>query len=738
MKTLDHRAVELALEHVQPSDFEKFSQAFYSAIQGTSFVPLGGTHDGGAEGFDVQSVFTESRPDRFLQASVTPETRAKIRATIRRIKGYGRNISSLIYMTSVIVPRIDTEEELLSEEFGVHVRIRDAKYISAHINDSFQTIQAFETYLTKYLEYLRKIGSAETIGEVPKIPSRSLCVFLGQELERRRGNTEILEGVTDSLILWALEGTDPDKRLFMTRDEILSKIEGALPTAVDFIRGVIDVRLERLAAKDNTSGRQIRAYQRQGHFCLPFEARQIAEEENAEDEFLKARVSSVFRARIEPMLRPDDEPQIVLFAVQACHRALELTYETQGLEMAYFIDGEEPENFSPPTISDHLAKAIESLGFSGDQAVRVGELAFTCLRSTIYDSSEEERTYLGKMSRTYVLMFLLRNDAHVVEYFRGMSADLILYVGTDIIVRCLSEYYLPHKDQSTINTLSILRSAGSKLVLTDRCVEEVWTHLKATDAEYVNHYTGFEPYIDMELARNIDRILIRSYFYARLIPHQDVKKPAGWKSFISNFCEYKSLHSDKGYEEIREYLIRRFGLDYEPDSQLLENIDENELQALKTSILGQRKGRNVREKEERLAENDALHVLRVYSRRASGGERNLSNPFGFKTWWLTQDAAVRRATSIQVVKNKSRFMMRPEFLLHFIALSPSAEKVRKSFETIFPTILGVRLSSRLREDLFKNTLTEIGEAFAVDEARAAVRLAQLSNQLKGDFLKQYD
>ncbi|MER8831319.1 hypothetical protein [Mesorhizobium sp. M0909] len=422
-----------------------------------------------------------------MQASITPETRAKIRGTIRRIKEFGREISSLIYMTSVVVPRVDAEEELLGDEFGIQVRIRDAKYIAAHINDSIQTIQAFRSYLSHYLEYLRNIGSAETIGDVPRVASRSLCVFLGQELERRRGNTEMLEGVTDSLILWSLEGTDPDKGTFMTRDDILRKIEGALPTAVDVMRGVLDSRLERLAAKDNTSGREIRSYNKEGHYCLPFEARQIVEQENAEDEYLRTSVSDVFRSRIEPLLRSDDEPELVSQAVRACHRALEIAYETQGLEMAYFLNGDEPDNFTPPTISDNLGKALHDQGLFGAKAIRVGELAFSALRLTIYDSSEEERVYLGKMSRTYILMFLLRNDAKVVEYFRGMSADLVLYVGTDIIVRSLSEYYLQKKDQSTIGTLEILREAGSKLILTERCVEEVWTHLKATSAEYQNH-----------------------------------------------------------------------------------------------------------------------------------------------------------------------------------------------------------------------------------------------------------
>ena len=44
--------------------------------------------------------------------------------------------------------------------------------------------------------------------------------------------------------------------------------------------------------------------------------------------------------------------------------------------------------------------------------------------------------------------------------------------------------------------------------------------------------------------------------------------------------------------------------------------------------------------------------------------------------------------------------MRPEFLLNFIALSPTTEQIRRSYETVFPTLLGIKLSNRMREDVF--------------------------------------
>ena len=82
--------------------------------------------------------------------------------------------------------------------------------------------------------------------------------------------------------------------------------------------------------------------------------------------------------------------------------------------------------------------------------------------------------------------------------------------------------------------------------------------------------------------------------------------------------------------------------------------------------------------------------------------------------------------------------MRPEFILNFIALSPDSEEVRRSYETIFPTLLGVRLSNRMREDIFHDVMEKVKEAWEVDEARARAKVEDMSNRLKGDRFKRYE
>lgn len=89
---IDQRLIAYALEAVDTTNFERFSQTFYGAIQDREFVPLGGTHDGGAEGYDAfgPELATDETATVFLQVSKQVSTTQKIRATVKRLRDYGR------------------------------------------------------------------------------------------------------------------------------------------------------------------------------------------------------------------------------------------------------------------------------------------------------------------------------------------------------------------------------------------------------------------------------------------------------------------------------------------------------------------------------------------------------------------------------------------------------------------------------------------------------------------------
>lgn len=254
---IDQRLVSLALKDVDTANFERFAQTFYGALQDREFVPLGGVHDGGAEGFDASTaidpeVFEETGTSIFLRVSKQKTFRAKIRSTVARLKEFGRNPKVLTYLTSETVSNIDKEEAELSRELRCLIRIRDAKFIEVNINTDPAVQGAFASFLQPSISYAYGPGKSHTADRASLHSDRTLAVFLRQEVDHRAGRSTLLESVSDSLILWSLGDTDPDKGVFLNKAGMLSRIEAALPSARRFIRGVIDHRLSVLTAKAAT------------------------------------------------------------------------------------------------------------------------------------------------------------------------------------------------------------------------------------------------------------------------------------------------------------------------------------------------------------------------------------------------------------------------------------------------------------------------------------------------------
>ena len=727
MPTIDHSLVEIALTRVTGRDFEKFVHAFLSAIIGVKYLPLGGVHDGGADAFKDAGLYEGTQPNTFYQTSIQENHKAKVRHTVKRLRESGRDPRSFVYVTAQVIRMLDKDEEALTQETGVFVRIRDAGWIVANINHSNATIAAFVSFLKPHLAFLGNVGAATLIENPKHLDSRAVCVFLGQEVERR-SRSKLIESVSDSLILWSLEGTNPDKGVLATRTDIVQRIEEVLPTAKHFIHGVLDDRLRLLSLKGNPTGREVRWYKNTDQFCLPYETRQLVEQENIEDESLKAHVLSDFEACAQE-LAEDISPRMT---AHIAHRAIELTFEGQGLELAAFLE-EKAGEYEELSISDRVDEALQEERLTGKKAIVTKEVALVAIRRAFYESTEEQRRYLSKLSRTYSLLFSLRADPRIVEYFQSMSSTLVLLVGTDILIRALSERYLREEDQMTCNMLRVLKDAGADLILTQPVVEEAHSHLENTDWEFRNDFMETERYISVDVARHSPKILIRAYFYARLRPLPGVDGPQGWRSFIGQVCDYGVLHDHPGRDQVRKYLSERFTLRFISTEDLEELVSVDGVRALADRLEEIRS-----EKKRVLAENDAKMILSVYGKRRAIGEEHKANPYGYRTWWLTYETRVRAATVDLVRERGSQYIMRPEFLLNFIALSPTTEEVRRAYETVFPTLLGIKLSNRMREDLFHELMRNAKDAMSVDDARARVMMGEYSDRLKGDFYKRYE
>lgn len=713
--------VEISLERVESWDFESFGMQFCAAIEGTEFVPLGGMHDGGAEGF-LDGVKESQRPGVFYQFSVTSNHKDKVRKTIKRLKEFGRVPKTIVYVTSKIIQHIDNEEFDLTDELGVIVKIRDGKYISTHINNSPSSIAAFNEKLKHYTNFLKQIGASNVIPKSVNVSDPSVYVFLQQEVDNRLGNKNLLITVTDTLILWALNDTDPDRGIFLKRSEILSKIIEAIPWSKQFIRAHIDQRLLALSQKKNSEGRQISWWRKEDKFCLPYETRQIIYDENLVDEALKITVVQEFEnLLVERKLCSDDDLNIISGLIIS---VIQKFFETEGLSFSYFLK-DEGKTTVVNTIEDRIEDILNNESVTASNIDIYREAIRSIIQSVFYDSSDNQREYLYHLSRTYVLLFTLQAEPRIIEYFQGMTSSFRLYVGSDIIVRALSERYLDSSDTNVNNMLKIASEVGVELYITEPVIEEVLTHIKGTNYEFKNYFLEIEPHVNRFVASQSNKILIRAYFYAK-----ELGKVSGWRSFIGQFLTYSKLETQEAKNELMQFLVSKYNLKYISKAELKEFVNEADVKQLANKLAEDKS-------KEELAYNDALMVHGVYGMRRKNHESSSVTDYGYSTWWLTQETKVQRHTVDLVRANFSRYIMRPEFLLNYFALAPRKAEITKTFRSIFPSTIGLQMGHRMNEDLYHSVLNKVKDWADHDPSRVKVMVGDMSNKLKSDSMRIY-
>jgi hypothetical protein len=720
--------VAVALNRAGGNEFEHFSQDFLSAQLGIHFQPLGGVHDGGADGVLALDAFeVRDRPNTFMQASIENDVRGKIRSTVGRLREVGRVPTRLIYASSKTVKLLDQVEEELTGELDVVIRLFDAKYFQSHVDDSTQTSESFRNHLAHLTDFLRRIGGTSIVQPSQHVKSPAAYVFLRQELERRHGNTELIDAVVDSLILWALEGTDPDEGIFMTEGEIASRVAAEIPLARNLMMERVPRRLKFLSTK-NEGLRRVNWHTSPDAYCLPFHTRQLIEDENAEDESLLLRVQEGFRDRLIDL---GADESLLDVGSRVALRAMQSTYERQGLKLARYLEADDTAQ-EEPAIADQVFDAMHQFEVSPAIQYSLGDAVLATLRAALYASTEDERLYFGKLNRTYSLLFTLQSDPEVVGYFQDMAGDFYIYVGADVLVRCLSERYLNAQDQMTRNMLKMLSDAGAKLVLAEPVLREVISHLRFCDHEYRTFLAGIEGEIDYEVARNVGPIVLRAYLYSRLSTLATIKPPDTWSLFVEQICTYSTLHTRLAVEEVKDFLLAAFRMNFESTQELQDLVDLSRVKEVSEKLESAKKHSD-------LAWNDALLACAIYGRRDKLGEGKTATEFGHRTWWLTKEMTILRHTRDLVNEhNGTRYMMRPEFALNFLSFAPSAEAVRNAYASIFPSLLGIRLAKRMDETEFHGLINAVNEAAALEPARRSASMSKMADELKTDFHRNYD
>ena len=739
MELIDLRKASFALDVIDPKNFESFVKSHWTAKEGNRFVPLGGVHDGGADGIIYPH---DSRKDlpTYLQASIQKNFKTKIQDTDARLKETGKKYKGIIFCTNQKVSSVLDQESALSEKLGCIIQIIDHERLLYTVNDSDLTINAFNTFV---LPILSTVVTAENppniIPENKFLPDVSLCVFLKHELVRNQGKSELLESVTDSLIFWALKDTDSKLQKFMTINEIEKKILEVVPTVRQFLFGVLDDRLTKLR-ETNVENMSIEYSRRNEHYYLTNETKMLILEQDIQDKLLIKDVINLFQRRIAEKLNESNENlELVETAAEICLETVHSLFVEHGLKFTLQLK-DESSALESQTIEERLKEQLAKKPNLQSNYEQILRSCLHCLNEALFFCTGIEKLYFGHLSRTYVIMFLVQNEPKIVEYFKSMSSNFTLYIGTDIIIKCLSEIMLEKRNQIISNSLRMLKQKGSKLILTELVVKEVLSHILATHYEYKYQYEENNNHMKVDDVISIDRILIRAYFMTRFQSNEPKIKNMTWQKYLELFCMRPFINPEDSaqFEEFRAFLEKHLKLDYESEKDMTKNLENDQINDLANKIYFARdKKERKQEAEKILCRNSAITILRVYDKRVEINDRSTS-PYGFKTWWLTDQSKLLTATIDLVEKMNGRYMIRLEFILNYLLSKPEFSSVIKSYQLVFPTILGIQLSKHINEDVYESIVDAMhNEHIFENEARRDIELGKLSNKLISDFRKEY-
>lgn len=721
------------MEKVTGLKFENFAKQLFAIVFKENFIPLGGIHDGGADGV-LSSYIQEvsGKSNTFVQFTTTAEegVKSKINHTIDALIASGRTPRQVIYSTSLAVPKSDIISQQIFDKKDVMVQFRDYERIKGYINQDERCNELFYKFFHSEISALAVAANRNltAVNEFAKDPT--VYVFLNYELKNKHVKNHLNEQVLDALIYWSLRDTDPDTNKLEARSSIYESISTLFPQAKSVLLAKLDERLTYLVKKTSKGIERLRHYKTSDSFCLPYEMRTLLATEASTAIARQKRFTQSITDRLagEIVASLIQKEACISLVFQTVHRY----FIDQGILLAAFLEGKlDYSHLSDQVVEDIMVKVLSQIDHKKSISPEMFGACLSSLRGIFYQPSREEREYMAYLSKTSCLLVTMQSAPRLLEYFNKMGGNFRLLVGTDIIVKAISERYVAEENQQVTKILQICKQLGSELVLTEPVLDEVFTHLHATDLEFLNHYAEQEKYITVNTVIDSDRIMIRAYFHAK----RTENGPKTWSQFIEQIVTHSALRgkSEVARTDLKALLIQKFSMKYIDEEELSSSVDQDKVQELANKLVEARQS-----KHGDLAYNDALMAFSTYSQRKRNNETGIYDGFGFRTWWLTKETHVLSfSKSLVESEGNVPYIMRPEFILNFVSLAANAENVRKSFSDLLPTTAGLQLGKHLTSETMHQLIGDAEEWGNRQPERISTIISERSNRLKHDQYKKY-
>lgn len=708
---IDKEAFEYAIQKIDDGFiFENFAVSFINSVSGYDFIPVGGTKDKGVDGY--QHIFHRKGKEKIIYQLSTQKTYSdKIENTIKKLNDNKIEFDSIYYVTNRKLNNTDTLVETIYDKYKIQVRIFDIRWFVSNSNSNEKSIRAYQSYVDTYLHEFTKPGKSQVVANLDS--DSRLYVFLSQQFNSNSEDFKLDDLLADTLIIYALEGTDPDKEILKSKEEIKASIKQYIKFDPQLLDSKIDERLISLSTKP----RKIKHHTSKNGYCLPYETRLEIEQRNLKDEIL---LNTFFEQTKNQIKKYFDDLSVNVKDIQTLITTIfNKIYEKQGLEFSNFVlNGDNKSNIEQD-LSSVIASVVDTSSVVLKNKEKVKTAIHLSIREIIYNGTKEQHRFLQSLSNTYLMMFMLKWEPKISTYFETLASNLNVFVDNSIIVPALSEHYLEESNKRHWNLLKKSNEAGIKLYINDSLLDELVSHFQKINNVYYSDFKDSETFYltdDYELLF-IDEVLIRAYFYAK---KRELVKC--FDDFLNNFVD-PNLKFLK--DELIMYLKDVFGIIYISNEAWDIKICSDEKEKLANKL----EEKKIRPK----AESDAEMILSIYHLRNKNNESSNSGIFGYKTWWLSKDTSTYWAVE-EVLGQKYPIScyIRPDFVYNYIALKPSSIEVKEAYGEIFPTMLGVNLSYHMPKEVSNIVKQKIKEFHDKPEVRVKQILKNLGERLKSD------
>jgi hypothetical protein len=677
--------LQLALERLQPSDWNRFER-LASAFLATEFDDLRTVASpSGDEGRDAELFSPTGEPTVVIQYSVSEDWRAKINATIRRLKETIPGALVLIYASNQSIGAdADGVKKAARTKQGLSLDVRDRQWFLDRVLGSPSREKAAEELSQVIVDpYLASVGVGPHVQSELSSPEAIAAVtFLGLQWRddtREKGLTKL---AFEALVRAALVNTDSSNRL--TRQQVHSRVQQILPDhPTQKVAELVDSALRRLAKHT------VKHWPKVDEFCLAHEEVQKFNEFRVKSALAEVDLVAAIQKIVANALGTfkavpaECEPEIT----KSLRAATDAILFERSQAFAVAVQSGTLSALADSDFTNAITSEVSKASLPKVKGVDWVAVLRSGVRSILTSEDSAIQEYLRALSDSYTLLAFLQQTPDVQSAVEKMFSHGNLWLDATVVLPLIADTLAKSEGEHGRFTRMIdaATDAGLHLFVTPGVVEEVERHMnRAKTCVQLTHaqWKGSVPF------------LLERYVGSG-------RSPASFPQWLENFRgEARPL------EDISEYLKDEFGI----ETRSLEVERNNAPQELRHALEQIWHERYQYRREKYGAELDDMAVTRLiahdvecYCGVIQLRTKERASPFGYSAWWLTVDKQaydlkekLRSRMSITVPDSP---VMSADFMVNYLAFGPMRRRVIKAKEAQLPLLMIMGNASYLTPDL---------------------------------------